>query len=453
MLPLFPPADGKRRLAGSSRCAAPRLNRETARLAVWIAVLAAFAWPAVGQSQPFPPAPGPEPALAPLPPDTPPELLMPGVPQPPAAELPPPWLRDPCVTAALPPNPALPDSLLPDPLLPSPEVIPQTYCDGPFGSEGPPAACPPPRWLVSGGAVFLSRSEPFHQPLLLGGASGGAVEIDASDFEFDLEAGPLVDLMFFSPLGWQLEARYFSVAAWSSRHEFNDIVLFPVGRLLFDDTNESVPVTEPFLQYESDLYSTEFNFRRPVGHRFVGIVGFRWVELQEEYAASALERPTRFRHTNAVNYATHNHMYGLQLGTDVKLLDRGGPLRIDSSFKAGIYYNEADVRATRAVFQPFRREDGTEGILAFRRADSDEEGHASFLGEITLGATWQVRKCLAVRGGWQLLWLEGVALAPEQLTTTTLGDPTIAGTAADATVNTDGSPFYHGPYASIEAVW
>ena len=451
MLPLFPPADCRR--CGAVASARAALSR-TVRLAAPMAALVMAIWPAMGQSQELPPGPGL--AVAPLPEGPLPGLLPPeAVPEvlSPAAELPPPWQRGPCLASAMSPNPALPPPLLPDPLLPPPEVIPQTYCDGPFGCEGPPAACPPRRWLVRAGAVFLNRSDVFAQPLLFRSVPQQALEFDADDFEFDLEAGPLVDLMFLSPLGWQLEARHFSVATWNSRHGFPDIVQFPVGRLLFDDTNLSGPVNRPSLKYESDLYSTEFNFRRPVAPWLVPMIGFRWVELQEEYAAAAHQRPSRFAETDALNYATHNHMYGLQLGTEMRLFDRGGPLRIDSTILAGIYYNEADLRASRATSQLVRQTDGTWQVETLRRGVSHEEAHTSFLGEITLGATWQVRKCLAVRGGWQLLWLEGVALAPEQLATTTLGDPTVATSSSRAATNTDGSAFYHGPFTSLELIW
>jgi hypothetical protein len=54
---------------------------------------------------------------------------------------------------------------------------------------------------------------------------------------------------------------------------------------------------------------------------------------------------------------------------------------------------------------------------------------------------------VAARGGYQALWLTGVALAPEQI------DNVALGSRSQTTVNEDGSVFYHGPYAMLEFTW
>lgn len=371
-------------------------------------------------------------------------------------------LPAPCTREILPPNPHLPDSLLPDPLLPAPALIPQGVCDGPFGCEGPAAACPPePRWLFRGGAVFLNRSDAFNQPLIALPSAGQLqgeeqpVQFAAGDFQFDLQAGPEIDLMFLSPRGWQAQLRYFGVASWNADLDLTEATTSHVGRLLFDGAGQSVLVENPRLDYNSDLHSTELNFRRPVNPWMTTIFGFRWIEMEEWYGAAATERPpsdTAIR-PSYLDYETTSRMYGVQLGADIRILDRGKPFRLDSSFTAGLYLSESDLRATRESFTV----DSVDGDIEISdisyRSLSDEDGHVSFHSEMKLGASWQVGRHLALRGGWQLLWIEGVALAPEQLATTALGDSRVEGSPAAADVDTDGGAFYHGPYLTIEAVW
>ncbi len=367
-----------------------------------------------------------------------------------ALGLPEPWMRP-----SLPTNPRLPESLLPDPLLPSPAVIPQAVCNGPFGCEGPPAACPPTRWVFRGGAVFLDRSDAFNQPLIAPPAANELIgneqplEFAAADFEFDMQAGPEIDLLFLSPLGWQAQLRHFGVASWNSHFDLFGADPAQVGRLLFGGPTASVLVGNPTLDYYTDLHSTELNYRKPVYSWLMASIGFRWIELEESYSVATVELEADDLRPSFLGYATYNHLYGLQFGADVTILDRGGPFKVDTSIRAGVYHNNADLWATRLSYLvPVEEEED----LSFR-ALRDEESHTSFLGEIRIGASWKVSRCLALRGGWNLLWIEGVALAPEQLATTALGDSREENSPAYARVNTEGSPFYHGPYLALELVW
>jgi hypothetical protein len=51
-----------------------------------------------------------------------------------------------------------------------------------------------------------------------------------------------------------------------------------------------------------------------------------------------------------------------------------------------------------------------------------------------------------MRFGYQALWLEGVALAPDQLPVTDV-------TVPFALVDTSGDVFFHGGFVGLEAVW
>ena len=71
--------------------------------------------------------------------------------------------------------------------------------------------------------------------------------------------------------------------------------------------------------------------------------------------------------------------------------------------------------------------------------------HTSFLGEAQLMWVHEFCDCLSARIGYQALWLEGVALAPDQ------NDNFYIATG-EGTLDV-GSAFYQGGYAGFEITW
>jgi hypothetical protein len=71
-------------------------------------------------------------------------------------------------------------------------------------------------------------------------------------------------------------------------------------------------------------------------------------------------------------------------------------------------------------------------------------GHTSFLGELAIKATYHLTEHWSVYGGYQLMWLEGVALA---------GDGVAAMYSGDSEMIKTGAAFYHGALAGAEFRW
>ncbi len=103
--------------------------------------------------------------------------------------------------------------------------------------------------------------------------------------------------------------------------------------------------------------------------------------------------------------------------------------------KAGIYGNA--IRASQRIsdFDNF----------TFRNT-SISGGQLSFLGELGLNGNYKFSECLSLRGGYQVYWVEGLALAPEQLDFT---DTDTSGTSLDK----NGGLFIHGAHAGLMAQW
>jgi hypothetical protein len=136
--------------------------------------------------------------------------------------------------------------------------------------------------------------------------------------------------------------------------------------------------------------------------------------------------------TADLRFQTANRLYGGQTGANVSVVNRGAA-RIDGIFKAGLYGNAASNRfgVTQAIGPAF--------------ATADRSGQVAFLGEIGVVGVYQWTDSIALRGGYQLLWLDGVALAPDQVTATRI--------LTQNGINTTGDAFYHGALMGIQANW
>jgi hypothetical protein len=77
------------------------------------------------------------------------------------------------------------------------------------------------------------------------------------------------------------------------------------------------------------------------------------------------------------------------------------------------------------------------------RPPTSRDNNTAFLGEIGLVGVYQLTDTIAIRGGYQLLWLDGV-LASEQVQTTNI----LTGTGSDV----HGDVFYYA-LVGVEAQW
>jgi hypothetical protein len=111
--------------------------------------------------------------------------------------------------------------------------------------------------------------------------------------------------------------------------------------------------------------------------------------------------------TRAGNYppfwttTTANNLYGAQIGIQAKLLEFER-FSIDGQVKAGLFDNHA----TQSTVVSMRKELFPSG------ATTD---HLAFVGEIGLQLKYRLTPALAVKIGYEALWLAGVALAPGQI--------------------------------------
>lgn len=126
---------------------------------------------------------------------------------------------------------------------------------------------------------------------------------------------------------------------------------------------------------------------------------------------------------------THNRLYGVQCGADALLWDRGGPLTVDLIGKAGIYGN----RASHDSFY-------STGVVTLPAGD--KASATAFLGEMSLAATYRLTERVSLTGGYRLLWIDGVALATDQVADSNF--------VFHRGISVSGDAFYHGAVMGLQ---
>jgi hypothetical protein len=281
-----------------------------------------------------------------------------------------------------------------------------------------PTECEP-HWSFTADGVVLQRSGTRSQPLFTGAPNVAAVPelLNARHFDSPAELGFQLGAIRHGPCGWDLELGYFQIDGWNANSTISGESVMMTGE------SSGFLVTDAEAQYKSNIHLAEINLRRQWCDGLTLLVGFRAGELNEFYGASGIG--ARSPVPISLNINTFNHLYGFQTGADYEFYNMGGPLKINALCKAGIYGNSA-MQSSRLI------ESGT--------SDDTLDAHryqAAFMGEAGAVATYQVTCHLSLRASCQAVWIEGVALAPEQISANDF-------TGLAAGIDTHGGLFYYG---------
>jgi hypothetical protein len=306
-------------------------------------------------------------------------------------------------------------------------------------------------WTVSADFIALERIGTVNQTLVTTypGAPNpagqyivgqGTDQLHSSDLTQGFAVGPQVGLAHHGDCGYDLEASFFEIDGWrnigrvASGAAITPIFVAPGTPFEFVQTTDHA---DQFMvwSYATKLYNAEFNLRWDLCSRVTMLAGFRWVNLSEELEGTL----PPYRSVPFWDNTTQNNLCGFQIGEDWTLLHRG-PLSINAVVKAGIFDNIATETTAVSIFQVVHRE-------------SASTNHAAFLGEIGAHCRYQLTQAFALTLGYQALWLEGVALAPGQISYTLSGTSWPAGSAAALGVDCRSGAFYHGATAGLECAF
>jgi putative beta barrel porin BBP7 len=294
------------------------------------------------------------------------------------------------------------------------------------------ACCP--RWTIRAGALWLTRSTPDPAVLVTNSFfPGGATLLNANQFHFNFAPGFEVDAIRHNvrDSGWDVQARFFDV--WNMNAS-TPSVFSPAGAVVqygIPLGNTSFPATIS-ASYNSQLLSTELNLRRQTSRDWLTVLtGFRYVELDEQGLSILQNIGGLNLARNQINAL--NHLFGGQVGAEVNLLNRRR-LSLTTFGKAGLYgvSNSNSVRITQSATP-----------VTFTSAATD--GNVAFVGEMGVAGMYTINNRWALRTAYQLLWVDGVALASDQVRSSS----PFFGSLGTATVST-GNVFYQGLFVGFQ---
>jgi len=219
----------------------------------------------------------------------------------------------------------------------------------------------------------------------------------------------------------------------------------------FDDPDRSFTHT---LSYESKVNNGEVNLRRrwaePSGFlQGSWLAGIRYFQLDEQLNFTAQGENNNSSSDNGPRFfdyqaKTQNQLTGLQVGGDLWLNLIPG-VKVGSELKAGIFGNHAtqNTQITANSLPAF-------GIPSIDERASD--GRTAYLVQLSTQAVYRLTYAWTIRGSHQLIYVDNVALAPENFNDS---PPALflPSSTRNVRINTDGEIMYTGFTAGAEYSW
>jgi hypothetical protein len=296
-----------------------------------------------------------------------------------------------------------------------------------------PDSCRKPCWTATLDALLLWRGNLQSQTLFTD--LEGREVLDANEVYPPVSAGPRIGLMRQVGCDHFIEGNYFYVDSFEGSRDLPD----SGGPFTLRDLGGLPPfeqITSGGIRTSATIQSAEINWRRWDHGSVTWLAGFRWVEWNE--TANVFYENASPQLGENILTETGNDLYGGQIGADVMVWNRPGPIRANVVAKAGVFFNDAFQGSSAAVtIEDVVIPQGDVAVFA---------NHTSFFGEISCNATWELTHWLAWRAGYSLFWLSGVATAPQQLAVSNIPEETGA-------IDTEGSVLLHGATTGLEFRW
>lgn len=291
-----------------------------------------------------------------------------------------------------------------------------------YGTQFPCDTCGPshPHVKVSVDALYLYRDDSVGGDFLFDNVTGQPM-LQLDDFLAEWEEGFRVGLRFYENDGrsWEIVGFGMDHYEQAGRRESGNGITFP-----FFSGVPATPETAYDVEYKAQFQGLELNFRRPITDRLEILAGARFIESSEGFDIKAQAFRGFFS-------AVDNDLYGAQIGADARLF-RVGIIDIATTVKGGIFYNNANVYA-----------EATTGGAPIRFYD--DEDTVAFAGELQLGGIVPMGPQASLRFGYQLFYLDGIGLAPNQSNTFDIF--TASGTLDESSL------LYHGAFLGFDIFW
>ena len=307
-------------------------------------------------------------------------------------------------------------------------------------------------------ALFMKREPRFlDQPIIVDDNTNTTL-LSTSNLNYNFDPGLRATVGNRLHGGRALEFTYFGLFEGDASAAV--VTPGPAGLLIFPNNlvgNVFVDMNRADVNYTSWLHSSELNLVSCCGccdeskgkggsgkghdqcgssevscRTFEWFAGFRYINLGEELNI-AVQGPV-VGEEGAYNIRTINNLYGGQLGARVRRSqDRFG---WEGTGKAGLYGASARQNQSVIDFPNFPLPG---------RTVSSRGGTVAFVGELNLSGFYALTDVWNLRAGYTAMWIEGLALGPDQLDFNFAAVPT--------GISTGGGMFLHGVNVGLEARW
>jgi hypothetical protein len=288
-----------------------------------------------------------------------------------------------------------------------------------------------PCFSVAVDALFLKLNRGVARGLVVDDSTSAAV-LGTGDLDHDLVGGPRIALRRTLATGRILEVSYFGIDEWDRAASVASSHGLSLPGALGPATQDFSAAQIMNASLTSRINNVEVNFIRPTDREGINLLaGFRYLNLDERFN---LESLSQFGGTSDYRANTANNLFGGQVGTTMNR--QWGVFGLEVLGKVGIFGNDAQQRTYMTDL------DST----SLLRDAYNRSGQVAFVGEIGINGTIQFTRSLYCRVGYDLIWVEGIARATDQLDFTN--------TAASGTdLVSDGGAFLHGFNFGVEARW
>jgi len=295
-------------------------------------------------------------------------------------------------------------------------------------------------------ALFWQRdNQAANRPIVVAEDGAPEVVMNARDLQFPVAGGVRAFYGRRSPEDGGWEVGYFGVYGQTATNRVGAIppdfvqVPDPLGGVLTTDGEFVTAKYSSLLNSaEVNLFATDSDWvDSPSGWLTVDwLAGFRFVGLEED-AALLTECCLTDDSVRTVPYRvrTRNNMFGAQLGVrGRRSWDRWA---VEGWAKGGLMgVAQEQIQDPLVDYTGFLQ----------RPALSRSGGEVGFVGDLTMSVVYRLTDVWGIRAGYSVLWIDGLALAPDQFDFSTNAG---SGTSL---VNSSGV-FYQGANLGLEARW
>lgn len=291
--------------------------------------------------------------------------------------------------------------------------------------------CGFPNFYFRADALYLRRNNgSINQPVVLQDGTGATLlATHTSDFDFRWGQSYVIGYRPNPIVSW--EASYYSVQGWSASAVAAEPSQLDLPLPLSAGTFDYFGADAMRLSYRTQLHNIEANGLRSLNDWFSVLAGFRYLNLNERFNINSSDSTYG---TSDYNVHTNNNLIGGQIGS--RLQRCWGRLGLSLTGKAGLFGNAIHQRQLIGDLNNTL-------ILRDVRSDGDR---FSFVSDLSLLATCRLTENFALRGGYNLILINQVALAPDQLDFS-------VNSVSGRRLNCSGDVFLHGVNLGLEARW